>query len=51
MPIPFRLEHVIDELADYHRDPQQAIKNLSGKNLPAWNHQRHGPEYLSTSGT
>src|SRR5712671_1947657 len=35
MPIPFRLEHVIDKLADHDRSPQQAIRNLSGKNLSA----------------
>ncbi len=35
MPIPFRLDHVIDKLADYDHGPQQTIKRLSGKNLSA----------------
>lgn len=35
MPIPFRLDHVIDKLAGYDHGPQQTIKRLSGKNLSA----------------
>jgi len=46
MPIPFRLEHVIDKLADYDRGPQQAIKNLSGKNLSALEASAAWPQIL-----
>jgi hypothetical protein len=35
MPIPFRLDHVIDKVADYDRSAQQRIKRLSGRTLSA----------------
>lgn len=35
MPIPFRLDHVIDKVADYDRSAQQRIKTLSGRTLSA----------------
>jgi transitional endoplasmic reticulum ATPase len=35
MPITFRLDHVIDKIADYDRSAQQRIKRLSGRTLSA----------------
>ncbi len=35
MPIPFRLDHVIDKLAENDHGAQQTIKRLSGQSLSA----------------
>ena len=46
MPIPFRLDHVIDKLAEYDLGPQQTIKRLSGKNLSALEASAASPRIL-----
>ena len=35
MPIPFRLDHVIDKVAEYEHGAQLTIKRLSGQSLSA----------------
>jgi hypothetical protein len=35
MPIPFRLDYVIDKLANYAESERQAIKRLTGMKLPS----------------
>jgi uncharacterized protein DUF4032 len=35
MPIPFRLDYVIEKLADYGESERQTIKRLTGVKIPA----------------